>query len=231
MPYVIRIDNASLGQHFRTQGFYLAACKRRQRPVVITILVGLFSLLASNLFAAEPPAGLTSFLRDTCIDCHDGNTETNLDLSTLEFELKTPANFRQWVHVFDRVQRREMPPTSEPVPDEQNRLDALAQLKAELKTFNQQAQQKAQDPVVQMQQAELQLKQGELQRKAAKDQADAAEGAARLQLDAKKAETTATIEASRIATQNEQAQAKNDLDEAKAILDMAKANREGQMPQ
>ncbi|MDC0288854.1 DUF1587 domain-containing protein, partial [Rubripirellula sp.] len=143
MPYVIRIDNASLGQHFRTQGFYLAACKRRQRPVVITILVGLFSLLASNLFAAEPPAGLTSFLRDTCIDCHDGNTETNLDLSTLEFELKTPANFRQWVHVFDRVQRREMPPTSEPAPDEQNRLDALAQLKAELKTFNQQAQQKA----------------------------------------------------------------------------------------
>lgn len=143
MPYLIRIDNAPLWQHFRTQGFYLAACKRRQRPVVITILAGLFSLLASNLFAAGPPAGLTSFLQDTCVNCHDGNTETNLDLSTLEYELKTPANFRQWVHIFDRVQRREMPPTSEPVPDEQNRLDALAQLKAELKTFNQQAQQKA----------------------------------------------------------------------------------------
>ena len=93
------------------------------------------------------------------------------------------------------------------------------------------AQQKLQDPIIQMQQAELQLKQQEQQRKAAKDQADAAEAAARLQLDAQKAQTTAAIESSRIAAQNEQAQAKNDLDEAKAILDMAKANREGQMPQ
>jgi hypothetical protein len=87
------------------------------------------------------------------------------------------------------------------------------------------AQQKMQDPIIQMQQAELQLKQQEQQRKAAKDQADAAEAAARLQLDAQKAQTTAAIESSRIAAQNEQAQAKNDLDEAKAILDMAKAQQ------
>jgi hypothetical protein len=87
------------------------------------------------------------------------------------------------------------------------------------------AQQKLQDPIIQMQQAELQLKQAEQQRKAAKDQADAAEAAARLQLDAQKAQTTAAIESSRIAAQNEQAQAKNDLDEAKAILDMAKAQQ------
>jgi hypothetical protein len=74
------------------------------------------------------------------------------------------------------------------------------------------AQQKLQDPIIQMQQAELQLKQQEQQRKAAKDQADAAEAAARLQLDAQKAQTTAAIESSRIAAQNEQAQAKNDLE-------------------
>jgi hypothetical protein len=87
------------------------------------------------------------------------------------------------------------------------------------------AQQKLQDPIIQMQQAELQLKQQEQQRKAAKDQADAAEAAARLQLDAQKAQTTAAIESSRIAAQNKQAQAKNDLDEAKAILDMVKAQQ------
>jgi hypothetical protein len=87
------------------------------------------------------------------------------------------------------------------------------------------AQQKMQDPIIQMQQAELQLKQAEQQRKAQKDQADAAEAAARLQLDTQKAQTTAAIESSRIAAQNEQAQAKNDLDEAKAILDMAKAQQ------
>ena len=87
------------------------------------------------------------------------------------------------------------------------------------------AQQKMQDPIIQMQQAELQLKQAEQQRKAAKDQADAQIDAARLQLDAQKAERTASIEAARIASQNEQAQAKNDLDEAKAILDLAKAQQ------
>ena len=89
----------------------------------------------------------------------------------------------------------------------------------------QQAQQKAQDPIIQMQQQELQIKQAEQQRKAQKDQADTQLDAARLQLDAEKAKTTATIEASRIAAQNEQAQAKNDLDEAKAILDLAKAQQ------
>jgi hypothetical protein len=93
------------------------------------------------------------------------------------------------------------------------------------------AQQKLQDPIIQMQQAELQLKQQEQQRKAAKDQADAAEAAARLQLDAQKAQTTAAIESSRIAAQNEQAQAKNDLDEAKAILDLAKAQQSQRGPQ
>jgi hypothetical protein len=87
------------------------------------------------------------------------------------------------------------------------------------------AQQKAQDPIIQMQQQELQLKQAEQQRKIQKDQADTQLDAARLQLDAEKARTTATIEASRIAAQNEQAQAKNDLDEAKAILDLAKAQQ------
>ena len=89
------------------------------------------------------------------------------------------------------------------------------------------AQQKAQDPIIQMQQQELQLKQAEQQRKMQKDQADTQLDAARLQLDAEKAKTTATIEASRIAAQNKQAQAKNDLDEAKAILDLAKARKEG----
>ena len=87
------------------------------------------------------------------------------------------------------------------------------------------AQQKAQDPIIQMQQQELQIKQAEQQRKAQKDQADIQLDAARLQLDAQKSERTASIEASRIASQNEQAQAKNDLEEAKAILDMAKAQQ------
>ncbi len=84
------------------------------------------------------------------------------------------------------------------------------------------AQQKQEDPIIQMQQQELQLKQGELQRKTQKDQADTQLDAARLELDAQKATTTASLEANRIASQNDQAQAKNDLGEAKAMMDAAK---------
>jgi hypothetical protein len=60
----------------------------------------------------------------------------------------------------------------------------------------QQAQQAAQDPVIQMQAQELQLKQAEEQRKALKDQSDVAESAARLE-----------VERERIASQERIAQA------------------------
>lgn len=81
------------------------------------------------------------------------------------------------------------------------------------------AQQKAQDPVFQMQQAELELKKGELQRKAAKDSMDGALDQERLDLDKQKAQTTAVLEANRIASMNDQAQAKNDQAEAKVIIE------------
>jgi hypothetical protein len=87
------------------------------------------------------------------------------------------------------------------------------------------AQQKAQDPVIQMQQQELQIKAAEQQRKAQKDQADAALDAAKLQLDKQKADKSAAIEAARVAAQVDQANARQDLDEAKAILDLAKAQK------
>ena len=91
----------------------------------------------------------------------------------------------------------------------------------EQQAAKQQAEQQAQDPIIQMQQAELQLKQGELQRKAAKDAMEGALDQARLELDKQKAASTATIEASRVAAQNEASEAKADLEEARAMLDMA----------
>jgi len=88
------------------------------------------------------------------------------------------------------------------------------------------AQQKQEDPIIQMQQKELQLKEGELQRKAAKDAMDGALDQERLNLDARKADTNATLEANRIASQNQQSEASNDVAEAKVMLDMAKAKTE-----
>jgi hypothetical protein len=73
--------------------------------------------------------------------------------------------------------------------------DALLQ-RNKTEVAAQQAQQAAQDPVIQMQAQELELKKAEEQRKAQKDQADAAEAAARLE-----------VERERIASQERIAQA------------------------
>jgi hypothetical protein len=86
----------------------------------------------------------------------------------------------------------------------------------------QEAQEKAQDPVVQMQQAELQLKaQGE-QRLKDKDAADIALAQERIKLDEKKVLIDAAKEAARIDAQVVQADKKADIDAAKTLLDLAK---------
>jgi hypothetical protein len=65
----------------------------------------------------------------------------------------------------------------------------------------QQAQQAAQDPIVQMQQQELQLKAAEVQRKAQKDQADAQLKAQQIETERLRIQTQAEIEGARIGAQ------------------------------
>ena len=78
------------------------------------------------------------------------------------------------------------------------------------------AQQKAQDPVVQMQQAELQIK-------AQKVQTDAALASQRLQLDAARLASTKEVELTRIAAQKEMA-AEAAVDRGEQFLAEAKLN-------
>ena len=68
----------------------------------------------------------------------------------------------------------------------------------------QQAQQQAMDPLVQMQQQELQIKAQDVQRKAAKDQADNQIAAAKLQLDAQRIQAENMREQNRLASSNMQ---------------------------
>jgi hypothetical protein len=65
----------------------------------------------------------------------------------------------------------------------------------------QQAEQQAQDPLVQMQQQELQLKQAEVQRKAQKDQVDAQLKAAQIQTEQMRIQTQAEIDGARLGAQ------------------------------
>lgn len=87
-----------------------------------------------------------------------------------------------------------------------------------------QAQQMAQDPLVQMQQQELQIKMMEQQRKAQKDQADTALAAARLQNEDKRIQIDAQKENVRLMNQNRQADKKIQADLLKTAI--AKRNTE-----
>jgi hypothetical protein len=80
-----------------------------------------------------------------------------------------------------------------------------------------QAQQQAQDPLVQMQQQELQIKAADQKRKEAKDQADAALKASQQQ-----------IERDRIANQNAQAEKRDKIDVLKTVSQMS-SDRQSEM--
>jgi hypothetical protein len=71
-----------------------------------------------------------------------------------------------------------------------------------------QAQQQAQDPLIQMQQAELQIKAEEVKRKSAKDQADMALAQARLAIDAERIKAESQREAMRLQSQQKQTEQK-----------------------
>jgi len=58
------------------------------------------------------------FIEQYCADCHDGETKKGgLDLTSLRWDLENRNNFDEWVKVFDRVTKGEMPPKKEARPD------------------------------------------------------------------------------------------------------------------
>lgn len=53
----------------------------------------------------------------SCIECHDkDNTKGSLDLTALPFDLTTPATRERWIRIYDRVEKGEMPPKAEDLP-------------------------------------------------------------------------------------------------------------------
>ena len=74
------------------------------------------------------------------MDCHDADTETRLDFTKLTQDFEKADTFRQWVKVYDRVKRGEMPPPEETQPDKAVRDEALSLLEGELKQANQRLQ-------------------------------------------------------------------------------------------
>ena len=126
-----------------------------------------------------------------------------------------------------------LPPPNEPLPPDMEvqlsklLADAGTQLtqRHEAEAAQQQAQEQAQDPIVQLKQAELELKtQGE-QRLQEKDAADIAIAQERVDLDKKKVLIDAAKEGARIDAQVAQTDKKADIDAAKTLLELAKAEK------
>lgn len=76
--------------------------------------------------AAEP------LIAASCLDCHDASTDTRLNFSSLGNDLTDPKTFRTWERIYDRVERGEMPPASEPRPDASIQASTLNVLRNEL---------------------------------------------------------------------------------------------------
>jgi hypothetical protein len=91
----------------------------------------------------------------------------------------------------------------------------------------QQAQQAAQDPVVQMQQQDMQIKGAEVERKKAKDQADIALRAKQLQLEEFKAQVAAEAKSTelgaKMAREKEESQFKQELEGTRMGVDIARS--------
>jgi hypothetical protein len=83
----------------------------------------------------------------------------------------------------------------------------------------QQAQQAAQDPVVQMQQQELQIKMAEVQRKAQKDQADVQLRTQQQQIEQQRISTQAEIEGAKLGAQIAKDKTQQDFDAATRAVD------------
>ncbi len=99
-------------------------------------LVCFLLVCAAPAFATD----LDALIKTSCMDCHDADTETRLDFNKLTKDFEKADAFRQWVKVYDRVQRGEMPPPEETQPDKAVRDKALSLLEGELKQANQRLQ-------------------------------------------------------------------------------------------
>ena len=72
----------------------------------------------------------------SCIDCHDADTDTPLNFEKIGHDLSDAVTFRQWVKIFDRVDKGEMPPKKKKRPDPALKNKALAALEADLRAAN-----------------------------------------------------------------------------------------------
>jgi len=150
----------------------------------------------------------TTFLKDPMIAAQIGqNPMAQQIMSAVQAHIADHLGYLYRSKIEEQMGVPLPPPDKELPEDVEVQLSKLvAQASAQLLQTNmaaaqqKQAQQQAQDPLIQMQQAELQIKAEEVKRKAAKDQADMALAQARLAIDAERIKAENAREQMRLAS-------------------------------
>jgi hypothetical protein len=98
----------------------------------LVVLIGVGAFAQTTSAAEGFLEKINPLLEASCIDCHDADTKTRLNFESLGEDLSDPATFRQWVKVFDRTRKGEMPPAKKPRPDAEIAQSAMASLESHL---------------------------------------------------------------------------------------------------
>ena len=97
---------------------------------LIQVVAFVVPVFATPLFAgaSELPPSASLMLKQTCFECHNKETaEGGLDITALSFELSDRAMRERWVRIHDRIEKGEMPPKSEALP-QVRRVELVKQL-------------------------------------------------------------------------------------------------------
>ncbi|MGB7346561.1 MAG: DUF1592 domain-containing protein [Pirellulaceae bacterium] len=78
--------------------------------VFFAVIVFVASVSATQTFAA-PPELTSAFLRQNCVDCHEGESaEAGFDIAKVKPDLSDHQAMADWIKMVDRVNSGEMPP-------------------------------------------------------------------------------------------------------------------------
>ncbi len=107
----------------KTEAAFTHRIRAFVRPIESVLAVCLIVFLcASKSAAAEIPESLGKLIRQTCLDCHAGDSaEGGLDLATLAFTLDRRELRDRWILIHDRIDAGEMPPDPTQLSDSNRR--------------------------------------------------------------------------------------------------------------
>lgn len=109
----------------------------------LVLVSSVFTICGCGSAVAFSDDVIDELLATSCVDCHGSDNETGFDITALSSELKDEGQFRNWVKVFDRVNRGEMPPKDAVQPPNELKAEALGSLQQALSNANREKQQVA----------------------------------------------------------------------------------------